>query len=489
MNGIFLSHQWTEFWRSKGKSGSIATKVVLGFFMLYFLAIAVILGLAMDELIHKAFPDAQVITVFNGFIFYYFLLEIASRIQLQELPTLSIVPYLHLKISKSKIVNFLNIRAFINLFNLIPILLVLPFITKKIIPEYGALSGIALIVSIFSLTVFNNYLVLYIKRKSINNTLYFFSLAGVIGVAIALDYFNILSLRSAGIIFNYMLTAPFIALIFVALAVVIYSINSRFLINNLYMETLSSSKEIKSSTNYSFLDRFGQVGYLAALELKLILRHKRSRSALTMSGLFLLYGLLFYKEKYLLNNEFGYMLFAAIFMTGITILMYGQFMFAWQSAHFDGLLSLKIDFKDFIKAKFLLFTLSSTIVFAFSSFYAFISWKLVLLHLVTYLFNIGVSSSVVLFFALYNKKKLELSKGGSFNYQGVGATQYILSIPIILLPFLIYWPFSYFGMPYVGLMSIGIVGLIMLLLQPMVINYIANKLEEKKYSIAQGFRE
>src|SRR5690606_29219233 len=120
--------------------------------------------------------------------------------------------------------------------------------------------------------------------------------------------------------------------------------------------------------------------------------HKRSRNSVLMGFAFLAYGFFFYQEKLILNNEFGKMLFAAVFMTGITIINYGQFMFGWQSTHFDGLLVSKIDFKDFIKAKFLLFTISCTIITLLASFYAFISYKLLLLHLVAYLYNIGCAT-------------------------------------------------------------------------------------------------
>ena len=104
---------------------------------------------------------------------------------------------------------------------------------------------------------------------------------------------------------------------------------------------------------------------------------------------------MFYKDQMIANNEFGKMLFAAVFMTGIAILSYGQFMFAWQSTHFDGLMVSKIDFRNFIKAKFLLFTISCTVITLLASFYGFISYKLLLLHLAAYLYNIGFATVIV----------------------------------------------------------------------------------------------
>ncbi|MBK7428732.1 MAG: hypothetical protein IPI60_17800 [Saprospiraceae bacterium] len=37
----------------------------------------------------------------------------------------------------------------------------------------------------------------------------------------------------------------------------------------------------------------------------------------------------------------------------------------------------------------------------------------------------------------YNKKKIDLSKGSMMNYQGTGATQFLIAIPLLFGPFLI----------------------------------------------------
>ena len=208
-----------------------------------------------------------------------------------------------------------------------------------------------------------------------------------------------------------------------------------------------------------------------------------------MGTIILAYGFLFYKPQVLQTNSFGMMLFAAVFMTGMSIISYGQFMFAWQSAHFDGLLSKKIDFKDFIKSKFLLFTIASTILTIVASFYCFIDAKLVLLHLVAYLYNIGFTTVMVLFLATYNYKRIDVSRSASFNWQGMGATQWISIFPFILLPILIYWAFNLFHLPYVGLGAIGLFGLVMLLMRGFWVNFIVKRFEQQRYKIAEGFRE
>lgn len=490
MLSTFLSHQRKSFWRSRNRGGSIATQVLLGFFMLYFLAVAVGLGFGMAFFLPEIFKGQDIFKSFNGIILYYFALDFLMRLQLQELPTLSIIPYLHLKIKKSKIIDFLNAKALFSAFNLLPLFIFLPFIFTKISGEYGTFATLMYVVSVLSIIMFNNYIILYIKRKTISNALYTVVGLVIIAVFAALEYFKVISLMATSdYVFRAIAMHPYLGFGFTIVAIVIFKLNSFFLLKNLYVEELGTKKEKKVSTDYAFLNRFGRKGELAALELKLILRHKRSRSSLIMGILFLAYGFLFYKESLIASNSFGKMIFAGIFMTGISIIIYGQFMFAWQSAHFDGLLSNKIDFKDFIKAKFLLFTIASTIMTILSSFYVFISWKLLLMHLVCYLYNIGFGTVIVLYLATLNHKRLDITKAASFNWQGTGATQWLLMFPYALTPILMYLPFGLLKMPYWGLFTVGTFGLIMLLMRGFWVNFIVKKFEQQRYKIAEGFRE
>ena len=490
MLSTFLSHQRKSFWRSRNRGSSIAGQIVLGFFLLYFLVLALGAGFGMSYFLPKIFPNQDVIKSFNGIILYYFAFDFIMRLQFQELPTLSIIPYLHLRISRSKIISFLNIKALFSAFNLWPFFIFLPFCFMKIAPVYGPFATLMYIVSIFSIAVFNNYFILYIKRKSITNVLYTFIGMVVIAAFAALEYYKLISVMAASdTVFRAIATHPYLGFGFTLIAVAIFYVNSDFLRKNLYTEELSRKQEKKASTDYAFLNRFGKVGELAALELKLILRHKRPRSSVILGFFFLFYGFIFYKEKAINSDAFGQMMFGAIFMTGVSIIIYGQFMFAWQSAHFDGLLANKINFKDYIRAKFLLFTIGCTVITLLASFYGFLSPKLLLLHIAAYLYNIGFGTVVVLYLATLNYKRLDITKAASFNYQGTGATQWLLMFPYALTPILIYVPFGMLGKPYWGLLAVSVFGLAMLLLRGFWVNYITKRLELQRYKIAEGFRE
>jgi hypothetical protein len=490
MLNTFLSHQWKGFFRARGKGTSIAVQIVLGLLILYLLLCALAAGIFMDKIIHQVYPDRVVMEVFNGLILYYFALEFLSRMQIQELPTLAIVPYLHLRIPKRKLVNFLNIRAIFSAFNIFPIFLFFPFILINVTSTYGGFATVMYLLAVLSLSVFNNYLALYVKRLSIS------SIRFVIGgflILIAmglLEYFKIFSIAAvSNEVFSAIGRQPLIALIFPLLAVAVFRLNTSYLRKNLYMEELRSGEEKKTSTDYPFLDHFGAAGQLAALEIKLILRNKRSKSTVSKGLLFIFYGLLFYKQKELDQNNFGLMLFAAIFMTGNMVLLYGQFMFGWQSSEFDGLLSNKVSIRNFFRAKLLLFTLASTVLTAVVSLYGFISWKILVLQFAAYFFSIGIAPIVVMYMATFNYKAIDMKSGSSFNWQGVGATSMLMSLPVFLLPYVFYVPFNMIGKPFWGLATLGIAGLIGFLSRSFWIDFLVSAFNKRKYKIAEGFRE
>jgi len=180
--------------------------------------------------------------------------------------------------------------------------------------------------------------------------------------------------------------------------------------------------------------------------------------------------------------------FVGMFMTGIFIINYGQFMFSWQAAHFDGLLVNKLNFADFLKAKYLLFTLVSTLAFIVTIPYVYFGWRVLFIHFMMYLWNLGVNTTIILYFANRNARRIDLSKAAAFNWEGVGATQWIISIPLFVTPILVYLPFSFLHYRDLGLAVLGAAGLVMILIRSTLINKLEADFNKRKYTIAEGFR-
>jgi hypothetical protein len=489
MVSTIISHELKAFWRSKNTGKSIVMRVVMGLIILYLFLSMLAAGFFLDKILERAFPNEEVIIPFCGILLIYFLFDLLMRFQFQELPTLRVQPYLHLNIKRNFLVRYLAVSATLSVFNLWPFVLFLPFIIKVMAPDSGAMVTLAFIVAIAGFTVFNNYLALYLKRKSNINGWIFLISIGALSLIIACDFlWHLISLRNFSYaFFGKLITMPVLALVPVILAVAMYALNFFYLKQNLYLEDLKASKpsSYKSSTDIPFLSRFGSVGDLAANEIKLVLRNKRSRSALVMGLFFMFYGLIFYPNSH--YGE-GYKIFVGMFMTGIFIINYGQFMFGWQASHFDGLLVSKISFSDFIKAKYLLFTLISAAFFILTTPYVYFGWRVVMIHFIMFLWNVGVNTTMVLFFANRNFKRLDLSKGAAFNWEGVGASQWILSLPLTITPFVIYGPFALLKHADIGLAIMAVLGLAGILTRNYWVKVLEADYYTKRYEIAEGFR-
>ena len=92
--------------------------------------------------------------------------------------------------------------------------------------------------------------------------------------------------------------------------------------------------------------------------------------------------------------------------------------------------------------------------------YVFFGYKILLINASMFLYNIGVLSFVLLYFATFNKKRIDLTRGGAFNYQGIGAMNWLAVLPAFLLPILIYVPFNFAGLPNTGIAFIGFLGVL-----------------------------
>lgn len=486
----FLRHQWLGFWRSKGKGREFGIKLFMAFLILYLAATGLVIGFNMEGLILELFPDKSVFLVFNGLVLYYFTLDFLFRFQLQELPALAIVPYLHLPVSKTKILQFLQLKPLFSIFNLIPFLIFAPFILTGIREISDINATIMYLFAILCLVLWNNYAVLYAKRIATGRLTFMVTGFTLAVAAASLEYLGIFKLSAlSDTLFKQILDTPWIALYFVLPTALIIWVNNSYLRKHLYIEEITQKNTAFQRFTFDLPEAFGIPGKLAALELKLIPRNKRPRATVSKSLLFLFYGLIFYTPKALNNNEFGLLLFAAVFMTGNISLIYGQFMFGWQSAEFNGLLTSKMTIRDFFRAKLLLMT-SWTVAFTLIlSPYGLLSPKILLLHLVTCLYHLGIGNVVILYFATLNYKHIDLSKSSSMSWQGVSTSTILLTLPLIILPIVIYFLFSWILSPYPALFLLGAAGLAAFFLQGKALKILHRAFIQRKYQITEGFRQ
>lgn len=486
-----LSHQWKSFWRGRGAGKSLALQIFTGFLFLYLLACCLILGIELSFLLKKLYPGQDTIRQYCGLILYYFAIDLVLRFLLQELPVLATQPYLTLDIRRSQLVNFLNVRSLFNFLNLVPLVLFIPFDITTIVSAYGGLAATAFALSILLLTAFNHFLMLYVLRKAFLSSWWMAGFAAVVAVFIALDHYHLFSISAISAFGGItLLRTPWLVILPLALFAIAYANNGRFLLKNLYVEELSKKTGSVRSTEYSWLQRWGVLGELVALDIRLILRNKRPRQMVVSAALMLFYGLIIYRPIYMHPFNTTLLLFAGLLITGMFIIGFGRFTFAWQSGSFDGLLSSDLPMSEYIREKFMLYTAGATIAFVLSTFYGFIDLRIILLQAATYLYNIGVNSVVTIWSSTYSYKRIDLSKGNSFNYEGSGGTtNFIYMLIAFAGPLVIYLPFQFLHQPWTGVAAVAVVGLAGLVGRFWWIDLITKGFYKRKYLMLEGFRE
>lgn len=486
-----LKQEWKKSFRAQGFYKNLAVSLMLGFFALYMAVIFLFLGFSLNEILEKANNKLNPMELFNGAMLYLMLVGLTIRFFLQQLNTFNLPPYQVLPIKRSTLINFLLLKPLTSPVNYFLLLVVVPFAIKSVIGYYSVSVALRFVMSFVLLIWFNSLAAAFLKRKFGSGLLSFVLVIIVLAGIGALEYFKIFSLFSISkTLYNFYVLNPF-GLVFPLLAVgVIYLLNRWFFSQNYYPENFNS--KMKSSktvtTDFSFLNRFGIIGELISLEIKLILRHKRTKSILYMSGFFLFYGLLFYTNKVYANSN-GMLFFVAMFMTGLLMLMFGQWLISWDSQHFDNLMTQNIPIRTYLNANYYLMIALNIICFVLTTPYFLFGMKIVYMHLAAFIFNIGVNIYLLMYLATYNTKRVDLSKSSAMNYQGTTYKSFLIVLPIMFLPMIIIGTLSTLISLSVALWTLTLLGFAGILFRNQLITICVNQFNKRKYKLAEGFRE
>ena len=487
----FIVLQWKSVSRSPMWQKNLALNLLIGFFLLLFAVYLLMLGLLIEKILNELLPGRNHFDFFNGLLLYYFLGDLFVRFMMQSLPKLTIESFCHLPIKKNSVIHFMVSRTVFDILNIIPLFIFIPVTFTIAVPYVGNHHAANWILSLLIMILANNFLGTYLKRLLGTKP----SILGGIGLVfialIILDKTGLVSLSLlSSNIFGYLAEHQVFTIIPLLWMALTYFIHFRFLKVHLYPDEIQVKQTVEIETGKAnrYLRSLGLTGSILTMELKLYWRNKRTRTIIYMLPLFLLYGLMFYPNK-MYQNQNGFLMFVGIFMTGGMMLNYANYAFGYESGYFDALLTKNIDFKHFITVKFYIAVLISVFCFIMTIPYVFFGYKILLINASMFLYNIGVLSFVLLYFATFNKKRIDLTRGGVFNYQGIGAMNWLAVLPAFLLPVLIYIPFNIAGIPNTGIAFIGFLGILGLFFTKFFIRIIFRNFYKRKYIMAAAFRE
>ena len=485
-----LKHQWLSFRRSTSFGREIGMTIFIAFLAIIIFFNIFILALVLPKLLAENPKVGEPLVFINGLIGYYFLSELFIRYFAQKTPVISIEPYLPLPISRSFIVKFLLVKSVFHPINLVPIVLFTPFAIQIVAPQLGATEAFiwlaAIILTSLALHFFN-----IIFKKYLDDKAWVWAL--LIGLAIVnyffADLINLDLLAPVAWFFNGL--ANNLALIAMPLVLVtIFIIFSyQFMIKQLYLEEIApqtGGSIEKYTERLSFLGRSGLVNILMLQELKMILRHKRTKSVITISLLFVAYGLLFFTNEEAYAPDSAWFVFLGIFMSGIFTINYGQFMWSWNTNQMDFFFTRPMAMYSWIKSRYQLILFSCILSIILSIPYVYFGWHALWIVLAGGFYNIGINIPLMMRMSLWSPKPINLNQSSMFNYSGAGIAQWIMGIPLLLGPYVFYTPFALIFNNNAGLMAVGAAGIIGFSLRDIFIKYMVKELQKNKYSLVKN---
>lgn len=481
-------YQWLSWVRSPALTQQIVQTVILVLFGLYLAANLVFLSLFATKIMKELYPQADPATKLGGLLIYGFFAGLLMRILFQKFSGLQIKPYLLLPVPKNKLIHYLLRSSLTSFFNWMPLFILLPYFIQDVLPNQSTTYAIHFLMFYAGFVLWNNYLAFSVdKLFKLKPTIAALPVILLIAVYIA-DHRGWISVSpflerwfTACMQHGWLAALPLLG------AVALYVYNLKALGRIYFLVDKNSNEPVTEMVIPStLLGRLGYTGVLIGNEIRMIWRHKRSRSLLYIALLMILYPLIFMGNPVM--DYAGFKVFLALFITGIFALNYGQLMLSWNSPHFDFLATRQVRIEDIFRAKYYILAGSCVVLFLVTLPYGWVYQEYLPAHIALFLYNIGFSIYVYMFLAAYNSKRIDPSKGAMMNYEGISIAHFFILLPLWGIPYLLYLVFQFLG-PNVPFLIIGGLGMAGALFHTSIIHQVTKLFENRKYPILSAFRK
>ncbi|NAS10953.1 DUF5687 family protein [Poritiphilus flavus] len=482
----FVNLQWKAFFRSASLGKDTAVKVIMGIFAAMMLLYLGLLGVMLYFILEKAFPGADPVQKVSEYFLYWILIELFFRYFMQKLPVMNIKPFLTLPVPKSSITHFVLGKSALSFYNFMSLFLFVPFAVVLLTKGYPLWNLVFWIISILGITLTLNFVNFLINKSD----KVLIALAAILISLYFLEYFSLLPVNAfAGELFYLLYQNPLFCLVPIALALLFYWLNYRFLRDKIYLDsTLKKKVKEAVTSDLAWTKKFGDIAPYLQLDLKLIWRNKRTKTQVYISLGMIFYGLIFYfADSYGATSTIY--VFVGIFMTGIFLSNFGQFIPAWDSEYYSMIMAQNIPLRKYLESKAGLISVSVVVMFLLSIPYVYFGWQALAINFACAIYNLGVNIPLILYFGSMNKKRIDLDKSAIGNMQGTSATQFLVLIPLMLVPCLMYLGLKFLISFEIALAVFTILGLIGLAFRKPLMSHITEIYRAKKYDMISGFKQ
>ena len=487
MTSHFLNFEWKQFFRSMFWQKGILINIIMGLFALYFILAFLGIGVGGYYLLEKQFPLQDPLSIVNSVLLFAIMGEMIFRYMMQKLPVMNIKPMLLLPIKKNKLVHYILTKSVFSFFNIMSLFFYIPFAIVLIKEGYNAVNVLGWLFGFLAIIIAINFLNFLINK----NKIALFTLATLFISTIILQRYQILDLKAiSSLLFDGLYDNPIFIIVPLLLGSLFYFLNFKQLKSQIYLDDVISTKaQAAEVSDLSFVNRFGSLAPFLKNDMRLIWRNKRPKTVFLMSFLFLLYAVIFFSNELYEQKMPAFLIFAALFVTGGFVLNFGQFIPAWDSAYYKMIMSQNISYRKFLESKWLLMVTMTFLLYILSIPYLWYGFDKFLMITAGAIFNIGFNALFILFAGAFNRKRIDLTKGGFGNNQGISATQFLVIIPMMGIPMFLFWIFNTYVSFNAGIIAIAVVGLLCLMFKNYLMSLIEQKYIKDKYAAIHAFNQ
>ncbi len=482
----FVSLQWKSFFRSSSFGKGLAVRILMIFLAIYMMVSLIGLGSGLFFILEEVFPGVDPMLKVSEYVIYWILIELFFRYFMQKLPVMDVKPLLMLPVKKSSITHYILGRSSVSFYNILSLFLFIPFVIVLLIKGYPALNVLVWLFSLICIILVINYLNFIINKSD----KVLIALGILIVVLYGLERFGIFPVTEySGKLFYALYQSPALALVPLLTVIALYYVNYKFLRNRIFLDASLKKKTKEAITSdLAWTRRFGSIAPFLQLDMKLIWRNKRTKMQFFISMAMIFYGLIFYSLDTYGSTSTIY-LFVGIFMTGMFLSNFGQFIPAWDSEYYSMMMAQNIPLRSYLESKAGLISVSVVFMFLLSIPYVYFGWQALAINFACAIYNLGVNIPVILYFGSFNKKRIDLTKSAMGNMQGTSATQFLVLLPLMVVPSIIYFVLKTFVSFEIALLTLGTMGVIGFAFRKQLLDRITDAYRKKKYAMIAGFKE
>lgn len=483
-----LNTHWTGFVRSMESPHTRPISPGQAILGLYVAIVLFCSGLLFGPFFAEHYPPVHLL---NKHLIGGFAALVVIRFLFQQTPRLHPHHYLHLPLSRRRLVRYVQVISAANLYTLFPLFFFVPFGMRYLHTASSAPGGVWLWSAGIGCAVIATHYITVALRTWLNRSA--FTVLLLVGAVLGLESFDQLAGRpvvgsASAFVFDSLLEGYWPSLfLLIACCAATYIASSLGLRRSLLEEqSARGAADLGAPLRVPF--NGSTLRNLVLLELKMMWRSSRTRQYVLVSIVVsTAYTALLLSDLNLFVQERWMWALIGLFASGAFVLNYGQLMFAWESRYFDGLMARATPIATMVQAKIMLLQGSCIGLFLISlPLFVAMAPHLLPLHVAFLFYNAGITSGLMVLLAVHNHKRVDLTSGGFFEYEGFSAIHWLWMIPTVAPPALILMLMP--DRTHFAFSLIALLGLAGMLLSWPWSQYLAGRLTRRKHTMAAGFR-